>query len=134
MKSKIIAKLILCFEKDLDMQNITEIVGLYPSDSKRMSSTRINPISGIHNCGFWEVQTSEIESYDSVEAQNILLSLTHNYLDKIKHVIETYNGEVIYRFFIWIDGDDFPALMFSENFLADVNYLNAKLDVVLTTL
>ena len=132
MKPRIIAKLILYFEKDFDIENINELVQLLPSVSKRISSSNLNPINRMHNSGFLEIQSDEIESYDVVDAQNALLSLTHNHLDNIKHAIEKYDGEAIIVF-ISINEDNFPALMFDEEFLSDVNYLNSKLDIVFTT-
>ena len=132
MKPKIIAKLILCFEDDLDMQDITDKIKLDPSSFQRRSNCRINPITKKQNLGFWEIQTDEIKTYDSVDVQNILLLLTHKNLENIRHVVDKYNCEVIYRFFVYTFNNEFPALMFTEELLKDINYLKAKLDVVIS--
>lgn len=133
MKPKINGKLILCFDTDFDVRIVSDSLRLIPTDLKRMSETVINPITKKHNCGFWEIETHPIETYDCYEVQQRLYQMTHDYIGELNRVILAYKGESIYRFIVEVSNKEFPALMFEEDFLADVNYLKSKIDVVLTS-
>jgi len=124
-------KFILCFDTDFDINLVTEALGLVPTFSKRMAETRINAITKNNNCGFWEIETCPIETYDSYKVQQRLYQMTHAYIGELKRIIKEYKGESIYRFIVEVS-DEFPALMFEEWLLADANYLKSKIDVVIT--
>ncbi len=61
----------------------------------------------------------------------MLLLKTHDHLEEIKRVVNTCKCEVIYRLFVYINNNEFPALMFDEQILCQFRLLNAKLDIVI---
>lgn len=134
MEPEITATLVLCFDTDFEMEKITKAIGLQPTSSQQYSLCRVNPVTMERNCAYWEIQTDTIKSYDSEDAQNQLLSMIQDSLGRIKEVLHCFKGGAIFRLNVYAYPEDPPALMFEQRFLSAVQYLNAKLDIVISIL
>ena len=116
---------------DFDVSIVSEKLGMMPSRKCRLSETRINPITQKQNCGYWEIRTEEFETFDSKDIQDALHKLLHQKYDTIKTILMRYQGTAMFRFFVEADPSNPPALLFQEDFICDINRINAALDIVL---
>ena len=63
-KPEIYIEMDLIFDNDYNVYGISELLGIEPTDAKRKSETRINPLSKDHNPGYWTLQSDTFFDYD----------------------------------------------------------------------
>jgi hypothetical protein len=131
MIPSITGSLVLCFDRDFDVNIISQSLGIEPTEAKRLSETRINPITKHRNCGYWRIETRKFMTFDSKEVQDALLDLLSEKMNAIRDVFAEYQGTAIFRFFIEAEPSNEPVIMFNEDFINATSQLNAKLDVVI---
>lgn len=119
----------LSFPDDFPMSQITDIIGLEPTETKRTSETRINPFTRERNWGYWLLATEAIHTFDTMEVQSALAAKVLPSLDKIKDAIVTFHGEAGICLAITLDGTPFPKTVLSKQLLTIAKQLNAELDI-----
>lgn len=127
------AEIVLCFDYDFPMQEIEETLKLKAKEAKQWSETRINPITHVHNPGFWEYRTEDISSFDVDDLFDILHDLLASHMLEFQRVIQKYTPtDVILRIYVKLRQEGaFPAIRLDRHLLEAVLALNAYVDIVL---
>lgn len=132
MKTTFRAEIILIFSKDICENELLSVLSIKEYIFKQKSQNRLNPITKEKNDGYWRYNFSEIESYDSDDIQNEILYILNKHRDEFKQVIETFESKVIVRIFANVR-EEYPALMFENEFLKSIGDLKATLDIVVNS-
>ena len=139
-KTSIMVELILCFDNDIDMNEITREIGLSPSRSTNRKDTR-NPFfnredrpewwkyDGEHTCGSWTIETEYIQTELLEDVLKDFLPKIHPYLERMKNVMTKYNGTAGFCIVPRICQEQTPALCFDRQFLDVVEFLNATFEI-----
>ena len=128
---KLLSELIFFFDYDFPLEQIDEIVGLKATESKRFSQTRINPITKIHNSGYWLLQTETISSYNIGSLLQIIEDLLSKFSSGWNQIIQQYRPSCfMLRIRILVQQEDeFPGIRFEPEFLQYLSLFNITIDI-----
>lgn len=128
-KPEIYIEMDLIFDNDYNVYGISELLGIEPTDAKRKSETRINPLSKDHNPGYWTLQSDTFFDYD---IKKTIDNLINKFKDKKQMIYEICNnnqGKVKFDVVVWFYPNETPAIYFEKDFLDLVHYFNAEIDL-----
>lgn len=130
MKTLFKAEIVLCFESDVCESELVSIIKIKEQELHQKSDNRINPITKEKNEGYWIHKINSIESYDSDDIQREILDIINKHFMEFNHVIKKYSAKMIIRIFAETH-EEYPALMFENQFLKKICDLEGVLDIVI---
>lgn len=128
-KCVIYAEMHLVFDNDFDVNEVTKILNLNPTECKCRWETRKSSLTGKHLEGFWTLKSREMNEWDLKIVLNDFISMFYNKLSDIKYICETYDGAVIFDIVPSFISDCAPSLYFDRDFLDIVDLLNATIQI-----
>jgi len=125
----IYAEMHLVFDNDFDVNEITRLIKIEPSECKCRWETRISPLTNKQNEGFWTLKSKEKSEWDlKIILEDLLIMFKHK-LKEIKDICDEQNGSVIFDIIPSFTPENKPALYFERDFLDIVDYLNATIQI-----
>ena len=92
-KTSVMVELILAFEKEIDVYQLSDNIGIKCSKCKNYNETKINPITHYRNPAYWCVNTGYIQTLEAERVIEIFVSLISPSIEKIQKVLVEYMGE-----------------------------------------
>jgi hypothetical protein len=128
-KCTIYAEMHLVFDNDFDVNEISKILGIEPTECKCRWETRKSPLTNKQIEGFWTIKSKEMDEWDIKVILNDLLSLFSHKITEIKEICEKNDGTVLFDIVPSFSHDLTPALYFDREFLDIVHFLNATVQI-----
>lgn len=125
----IMLELNLYFDNDTNMQEISQQIGLEPTQSVNKANRRKSPFKDDNLEGYWQISTGYIKTYYFEEVSKALIGKITPYLNKIKYVLDTYDGSADFCIVPEFNKNKTPAICFDKDFLNVVNYLNTTIQI-----
>lgn len=127
-KSRVMLELVLVFDNDYDVYQISNKLGITCDKCKNKSETRINPLTNQQNPGYWELKTGYITSDNFKTIEDLLFDRIRSKIDKIKEVLSKGNGEALFWIVPTVRNKEFPDVSISREFIQIAAQLNARID------
>lgn len=133
MKPEMYVEMNLIFDNNYDVYELSNLIGIQPTNVQRKKDTRINPITKENNPGFWSLKTKTFCEYDVTIATDNLLNQIKEKIQLIKMLCEKNQGEVVFDVVVSFYTNEVPAIYFERDFIELVHYLNAEIQLDLYT-
>lgn len=130
-KPSIYGEIVLCFDVDFDVNEITQILDVSPSSLGRRSEMRINPFTGEQNPGFWEYRTQTIVAYDCDSVLNEMHLFLKEHAENIIRIKTVYPCDVILR--VYTDAGESanaPSIWLDKALIKTLAVLDAVVDII----
>ena len=126
------AEFIMTFERDFDVRQINDILGLSATGQRRKGCTRLNPITGKRNPGYWMYRIDTDQSFECEPFFRKLSSFLRRYETAIRNVCTLYPPcELLLQVFVEVNQEgEYPGLRFPPAFLLQLGQLGITLDLV----
>lgn len=130
---KISAEIGLYFNYDFPVECLSKTIGLNPSEAQIPSLTRINPISGRHNSGYWIYHIGEDTSYDCKALFQSIEKLLSENVDNFTSAIRQYHPEcILLRLYVDVeDENEYPSIRLHSDLLNLLAKIQASFDIVI---
>ena len=132
-KPGIYGEIVLCFDVDFDVHEITQILGVSPSSLGRRSEMRIHPLTGEQNPGFWEYRTQTAFAYDSDCVLDELHLFLKAHAEEIIRIKKVYPCDVILRLYADAgESADAPGIWLDRALMKAAAALDASIEIAVT--
>ena len=119
----------LIFDNDFDVNEITESIGINPTECKSRCETRVSPLTNKQIEGYWSLKSRVFNECDIKVVLDDLISSFANKLSEIKAICDINSGDVVFDIVPSFCSDNTPAIYFDRDFLDIVHYLNATIQI-----
>lgn len=125
------AEIVLLFDHDFPIEQIDTLLGLHPSESKRQSQTRVNPLTKKNNPGFWVYRTKTVSSFDLRPLLQEIDNFLIEHASELHHIIQLYSPCcVLLRYRVSVrQENEYPVIRFNPEMLQRISSLNASIDI-----
>ena len=123
------AEMHMVFDNDFDVNEITKMIGIEPTDCKCRCETRVSPLTNKQIDGYWTIRSRVVDEWDLKVVLDDLISLFADKLLEIKAICDNDGGEVIFDIVPSFCPNNTPAIYFDRDFLDVVHYLNATIQI-----
>lgn len=126
------AEITLCFDCNLPVDSLNDIIGLQAIRAMRRQDTRINPFTKRHNPGYWSYRTKRFSSFDCEELFALVSGLLVTHTAEFEKVIRQYTPcELFVRIYVAVQQEgEFPAIRIDPVLLSTLSSLNAYIDII----
>lgn len=128
-RCSIYAEMHLVFDNDFDVNEVTKVLEIEPTECKCRWETRISPLTDKQIEGFWTLKSREMNERDLKVILDSFVSKFSNKLTEIKDICDKNDGNIIFDIIPSFSPNCKPALYFESEFLDIVNYLNASIQI-----
>ena len=125
-------ELVITFERDFDVQQVSDLLGLQPAEQRRQGCTRLNPVTGKQNPGYWIYRSEGYRSFECGPFFQKLSSFLLRHEQNLKTVCALYAPcEIYLHLFIEVNREgEYPVVRLPPALLRQLGELGVTLDIV----
>ena len=127
MKPEIYVEFSLVFDNDFDVQEVTRITGITPTESKNRCKNRYSPLTNKPIEGFWTINSDTYVGFDAEKAINDITERIVPQITKFANICNEHKGEAVFCIVASFEKETKPAIYFERPFLDVVNALHATI-------
>ena len=126
------AEIDFCFDCEFDTEFLNGVLQLEATETMQRNNTRINPITGCPNPGYWTYRTQEFVSFDCTQFFSLISDLLANHSFGFSKVIDHYTDcEIYLRIYFLIQQEgQFPAIRITPQILHMFSTQNMTVDII----
>lgn len=129
----IFAELTFCFEHELPIEELDEVMGLQAFEAVPYQKTRISPITKQKNPGYWTFRTKSIQTFNCDEIFSLVENLVSVHCNGIKNALTKYSmSEFLVTIYITSQQKgDYPSIRISPERMTFFSTWNICLDIII---